>query len=130
MTNEAKNADCETKVTRDELIRLLNEDLAGEYQAVISYVVYSKVLKGAQYMKIAEELELHAAEELSHALTIAGQIDYLGGMPATVPKLVKTSTEAEHMLRFDLENENETIRLILNYRTESTLKIYWVLIKK
>ncbi|MGD9858175.1 MAG: bacterioferritin [Planctomycetaceae bacterium] len=95
--------------TREDLIVLLNEDLAREYQAVISYVVYSQVLKGAQYMNIAAELERHAAEELAHAVVIAGQIDYLGGMPLTVAKPVKTSANAEDMLRFDLENENETI---------------------
>ena len=96
-------------VTRDDLVALLNEDLAGEYQAIISYVIYSQVLKGAQYMTIAAELELHAAEELAHAIIIAGQIDYLGGMPLAVAKPVKTSAKAEDMLRFDLDNENETI---------------------
>lgn len=96
-------------VTREDLIALLNEDLAREYQAVISYVVYSQVLKGAQYMNIAAELERHAAEELAHALLIAGQIDYLGGMPLTEAKPVRTSPRAEDMLRFDLESENETI---------------------
>jgi len=100
-------------VTREELIDLLNEDLAREYQAIISYVVYSQVLKGAQYMNIAAELEIHAGQELQHALIIASQIDYLGGMPKVMPKPVKTSEKAEDMLRFDLENENETIR---NYR--------------
>ncbi len=100
-------------VTREELIKLLNQDLSREYQAVISYVVYSQVLKGAQYMNIAGELEVHASEELAHAITLAKQIDYLGGMPATVPEVVKTSEKAEDMLRFDLEAENETIR---NYR--------------
>jgi bacterioferritin len=97
-------------VTREDLVALLNEDLAGEYQAIISYVVYSQVLKGAQYMNIAAELEKHAAEELAHALIIAGQIDYLGGMPLAVAKPVKTSAKAEDMLHFDLDNENETIR--------------------
>ena len=100
-------------VTRDELVKLLNQDLAREYQAVISYVVYSQVLKGAQYMNIAAELEIHAQEELAHAVTLAKQVDYLGGMPATVPEIVKTSPKAEDMLRFDLDAENETIR---NYR--------------
>jgi len=99
----------EVDVTRDELITLLNEDLAREYQAIISYVVYSQTIKGAQYMNIAAELEKHAAEELSHALIIANQIDYLGGDPQTVAKPVKTSDQAEDMLRFDLENENETV---------------------
>jgi len=101
------------KVTREELIEHLNQDLAREYQAIIGYVVYSQVLKGAQYMNIAQELEVHAKEELDHALLIAKQIDYLGGMPIVTPKPVKTSTKAEEMLRFDLDNENETIR---NYR--------------
>jgi len=102
-----------SKVSREELVNLLNEDLAREYQAIISYVVYSQVIKGAQYMNIAEELVVHAREELDHALLIAKQIDYLGGMPKVTPKTVKTSPKAEDMLRFDLENENETIR---NYR--------------
>lgn len=96
-------------VSREDLVALLNEDLAGEYQAIISYTIYSQVIKGAQYMTIAAELAKHAAEELEHALIIAGQIDYLGGMPLAVPKLVKTSARAEDMLRFDLDAENETI---------------------
>jgi bacterioferritin len=103
----------ETKLTRQRLIDLLNEDLSREYQAIIAYVVYSQVLKGAEYMAIADELVVHAGEELQHAITLANQIDYLGGMPQTTPKPVKTSEKAEDMLRFDLDNENETIR---NYR--------------
>lgn len=100
----------ETKpVTREDLIRLLNEDLAREYQAIIAYVVYSQTLKGAQYLHIAAELESHAAEELSHALKIAKQIDYLNGTPVTAPKEVKLSDKAEDLLRFDLENERVTI---------------------
>lgn len=101
------------QMTRETLINALNEDLAREYQAIIAYVNYSQVLKGAAYMTIAAELEVHAGEELAHALTIAKQIDYLGGMPTVTPKQVKTSEKAEDMLRFDLDNENVTIR---NYR--------------
>ena len=103
-----------TGITREQLIQLLNEDLAREYQAVVAYVIYSQVLKGAEYMNIADQLELHAQQELKHALTIARQIDYLGKMPTVTPKPVKTSEDAKAMLRFDLDNENETIR---NYRT-------------
>jgi bacterioferritin len=99
--------------TRETLIAALNEDLAREYQAIIAYVNYSQVIKGAAYMTIAKELEVHAAEELQHAITIAKQIDYLGGMPTVVPKPVKTSEKVEDMLRFDLQNENDTIK---NYR--------------
>ena len=97
-------------VSRESLIAMLNDDLAREYQAIIAYIVYSQVLKGAAFMTIAKELEVHAAEELQHALIIAKQIDYLGGTPVVVPKPVKTSPQPEAMLRFDLENENETIR--------------------
>jgi bacterioferritin len=95
--------------TREQLIDALNGDLAREYQAIIAYVNYSQVLKGAEYMSIAQELEVHAGEELAHALEIAKQIDYLGGMPTVTPKPVKTSPKATEMLRFDLDNELETI---------------------
>ena len=98
------------QISREQLIELLNEDLAGEYQAIISYVIYSQVLSGAEYMNIAGELEKHAGEELSHALIISQQIDYLGGMPTAHPKPVRTSEKAKEMLRFDLENEVATIR--------------------
>ena len=99
---------------RKALIGLLNEDLAREYQAIIAYVAYSQVLKGAAYMAIARELEVHARQELEHALTIAKQIDYLGGTPTVVPKPVKMSENPKDLLRFDLDNETETIR---QYRT-------------
>src|SRR5437773_5509701 len=100
-------------VSRQDLVELLNEDLCREYQAIIAYVNYSQVLKGAAYMNIAKELEVHAGEELQHALQISKQIDYLGGMPTVAPKQVKTSPKAEDMLRFDLDNELQTIA---NYR--------------
>jgi bacterioferritin len=100
----------EGDVTRDRLAELLNEDLSREYQAIIAYVVYSQVLKGAEYMNIADQLETHAHDELRHALIISRQIDYLGKMPAVTPKPVRTSDDPREMLRFDLDNENETIR--------------------
>ena len=100
-------------ISRAELAELLNEDLSREYQAIIAYVVYSQVLKGAEYMSIADQLELHAKQELEHALIISRQIDYLGAMPTVTPKSVRVSSKPKDLLRFDLENENETIR---NYR--------------
>src|SRR6202451_2458662 len=100
-------------IGRKALIEFLNEDLSREYQAIIAYVTYSQVLKGAAYMNIADELTVHAKQELDHALQIANHVDYLGGMPSVTPKPVKTSEKAEEMLRFDMENEKVTIR---NYR--------------
>src|SRR5450759_1984226 len=96
-------------ITREQMIQLLNEDLAGEYQAIIAYTVYSQVLKGAAYMDIADELKIHAGEELQHALLVCKQIDYLGGTPAVTPKPARLSEQAEDLLRFDLENERETV---------------------
>ena len=96
-------------ITREQMIQLLNEDLAGEYQAIIAYTVYSQVLKGAAYTDIARELEAHAGEELAHAIKIAKQIDYLGGMPGVTPKPVKISNDPVAMLRADLENERATV---------------------
>ena len=104
----------EHTLTRADLINALNSDLSREYQAVIAYVVYSQVIKGAEYMAIARELEQHAAEELAHALTISKHIDYLGGTPTTKALEVKMSDDPRQLLRFDLDNENETIK---NYRT-------------
>ncbi len=95
------------------MIRLLNQDLAREYQAIIAYIVYSQTMKGAKYQHIAGELKKHAAEELDHALLIAKQIDYFNGTPVVAPKSVKMSDKPDDMLRFDLENERTTI---LNYR--------------
>src|SRR6266850_7939092 len=103
----------ESAISRDRLAELLNEDLSREYQAIIGYVVYSQVLKGAEFMNIADQLAIHAKQELDHALIISRQIDYLGKMPTVNPLPVKTSEDAKEMLRFDLDNENETIR---NYR--------------
>lgn len=105
MAKQANNA-----AARQQLIEALNGDLAREYQAVIAYVVYSQVLKGAAYMAIAKELELHASEELQHALIIAKQVDYLGGDPVVEPTPVAPAGNAEQMLRADLDNERATIR--------------------
>ncbi|HYM07977.1 MAG TPA: ferritin-like domain-containing protein [Terriglobales bacterium] len=110
---ESKSSDNGKELSRDRLAELLNEDLSREYQAIIGYVVYSQVLKGAEFMNIADQLAIHAKQELDHALIISRQIDYLGKMPTVTPLPVKTSENAKDMLRFDLANENETIR---NYR--------------
>jgi bacterioferritin len=110
---DVKSPANEQQISRDRLAELLNEDLAREYQAIIAYVVYSQVLSGAEYMDIADQLEIHAKQELDHALTLSRQIDYLGKMPTVSPKPVRTSKDAREMLRFDLDNENETVR---NYR--------------
>jgi bacterioferritin len=111
--NKSQKRDPQQEKAIKDLIDALNEDLSREYQAIIAYTVYSNVLSGAKWMNIADELKLHAAQELQHAMIIADQIDYLGGMPTGTPKSVKLSEEPEEMIRFDLENETDTIK---NYR--------------
>ncbi len=103
----------EPAISREQMVDLLNDDLAREYQAIIAYTVYSQTIKGAAFTAIANELATHAGEELSHALQIAKQIDYFNGKPTVIPKQVQTSEVPEEMLRFDLENERQTI---INYR--------------
>jgi bacterioferritin len=110
---EIKPAANENEISRDRLAELLNEDLSPEYQTIFEYVVYSQVLSGAQYMDIAAQLEIHAKQELDHALIISRQINYLGKMPAVTPKPVRTSIDPKDMLHYDLEDENENVR---NYR--------------
>lgn len=110
MVTDQSRTEPEPPIIRKRLIELLNEDLAREYQAIIAYVVYSQVIKGAKYMAIAAELEKHASEELNHALIISKQIDYLGGTPTVQAKPVKMSDQPEALLRFDLQNEIDTIR--------------------
>jgi bacterioferritin len=99
-----------TAISRKQMIKLLNQDLAREFQAVIAYVVYSQTMKGAKFQAVAAELKLHATEELDHALQIARQIDYFNGTPVTTARPVKMSAKPEDMLRFDLENETDTIK--------------------
>jgi len=98
---------------RQGIIDGLNEDLAREYQAIIQYVVFSSSLKGPEYGDIAEELKLHASEELEHALEVAKQIDYLGGNPTVKSKEAGYSEDSKTMLEIDLKSERETIK---NYR--------------
>src|SRR4029077_6852468 len=101
------------KISRKQMTDLLNEDLAREYQAIIAYTIYSQTLKGAEYNHIAQELEKHAGEKLTHAIKIAKQIASHTGEPTNKPKEVKVSDKPKEMLKFDLENERQTL---INYR--------------
>jgi bacterioferritin len=91
----------------------LNDDLAREYKAIIQYVVFSATLKGPEYGDIASQLKIHASQELSHALELARQIDYLGGDPTIKGKDTESSDDSKTMLEIDLRSEQDTI---INYR--------------
>ncbi len=103
------NSQSSSSPSKDEIIHGLNEDLAREYKAIVQYVVFSSTLKGAEYGDIAEQLKIHASQELSHALEIARQIDYLGGEPTVKGKEAESSQDSKTMLEIDLRAEQETI---------------------
>jgi len=96
-------------ISKKKLLELLNDDLAWEYNAAIQYVQHSGVLTGAQYGDIKKEIILHANEELQHAITLADQIDYLGGVPTVKVYPAQTSPKNEVMLQQDLDGENDAI---------------------
>lgn len=99
----------ELAAKREELIAGLQDDLSREYKAIIQYVIYSQVLDGAKYMQIAAELEVHAHEELDHAIAVAKQLDYFGAYPTEKPKKVEVPEDPEGMLWADLRAEDETV---------------------
>lgn len=108
----AQSADAEksSAAMREEIIRGLNQDLAREYKAIIQYVVFSAALKGAEYNDIADQLKEHARQELTHALEVARQIDYLGGDPTVTPVQAEFSNDSKRMLEIDLKAEQDTIK--------------------
>jgi bacterioferritin len=112
-SSEAADAEGVSSSSKDEIIKGLNEDLAREYKAIIQYVVFSSTLKGAEYGDIAEQLRVHASQELAHALEVAKQIDYLGADPTVKGKEAEYSQDSKTMLEIDLRAEQETIK---NYR--------------
>ena len=97
------------KITKKELITLLNKDLGLEYTAIVQYTQHQGTLKGAMYQSIQKELIIHAQEELAHATILAAQIDYLGGVPTVDTPPAKTAKDSLTMLKQDLEGENDAI---------------------
>ncbi|MDA8432513.1 MAG: ferritin-like domain-containing protein [Nitrospiraceae bacterium] len=113
------------KITKKQLIELLNKDLGLEYTAIVQYTQHQGTLKGAMYQSIQKELIIHAQEELAHATILAAQIDYLGGVPTVVMPPAKTSKESVRMLEQDLEGENDAIaRYSARIRQAEDLDLY------
>ncbi len=112
-------------ITKEQLIDLLNRDLGLEYTAMVQYVQHQGVLKGAMYQSIAKELEVHAQEELQHAITLASQIDYLGGVPTVDMPPAKISGDNVTILQQDLDGENDAIaRYIARIGQAEKLNLY------
>jgi bacterioferritin len=122
--NSLKEAEV-AKITKKELISLLNRDLGLEYTAIIQYTQHQGALKGAMYQSIQKELIIHAQEELAHATILAAQIDYLGGVPTVDTPPAKIAKDSLKMLQQDLEGENDAIaRYIARIRQAEDLNLY------
>lgn len=112
-------------ISKEQLLELLNRDLALEYQACVQYTQHQGVLKGAMYQSIQKELIVHAQEELAHATSLAAQIDYLGGVPTVDMPPPRTARVSEEMLQQDLDGENDAIaRYIVRIRQAEELNLY------
>ncbi|HLU25163.1 MAG TPA: ferritin-like domain-containing protein [Longimicrobiales bacterium] len=94
---------------RQALIDGLNEDLAHEYQAIISYLLYSRLVSGPLRLQLSSFLEGEIADELEHAKFLAQKIVALGGEPTTRPAEVKLTTSNREMLELSLQAEKDTI---------------------
>lgn len=113
------------KITKKQLIDLLNKDLALEYTAIVQYTQHQGTLKGAMYQNIQKELIIHAQEELAHATILVAQIDYLGGVPTINVPPAKSSRDSVTMLKQDLAGENDAIaRYSIRIKQAEELNLY------
>jgi bacterioferritin len=99
-----------TDAARQELIRGLNQDLAHEYEAVISYLLFSRLVAGPLRPVLADFLEGEIADELNHAKFLAHKIVALGGTPTTEPAEVKLPGTNRGMVEAALQSEIDTIQ--------------------
>jgi bacterioferritin len=96
-------------ISREHLIAELNKDLEWEYAAAIQYVQHAAALTGAQYDAIKKELVIHSQEEMQHAVMLAEQIDFLGGVPTIDVEQRDIAEDAREMLQQDLAGEDNAI---------------------
>jgi bacterioferritin len=94
---------------KQELIRGLNEDLANEYAAIISYMLYSRLVNGPLRLELAGFMEGEIADELEHAKFLAHKIVALGGMPTAEPAPVRLTQDNREMVELALASERDTI---------------------
>ena len=107
------------KITNEQLIQLLNEDLAREYAAVIQYRTYASAVTGPYRQELREFFSAEINDELTHAALLADKIVTLGGQPETVPAAVKYTEDPKQMLQNALEDEEETVKRYVERRTQA-----------
>jgi bacterioferritin len=89
----------------EAFVQALNEDLRTEFRSIVQYVQHIAVIKGAEFMSTVEELRMHVAQELQHALVLAEQIEFLGGVPTTSVSEPQSESDSRKALEMDLELE-------------------------
>jgi len=94
---------------KEAFIEMLNEDLSTEYQSIVQYVQHIAVITGAEYLSTVDELKVHVNQEVSHATTLAEQVDFLGGVPTVDVAPVTCATEAKAALEADLALETRQL---------------------
>ena len=105
--------DNDTNAT-SELVKLLNEDLESEFQSIVQFVQHIATISGAEYTSTVDELKIHIPQELAHATTLAEQVAFLGGTPATASREIKPFEDSRGALQADLDLEVEQLE---RYRT-------------
>ncbi|HII72610.1 TPA: ferritin-like domain-containing protein [Candidatus Woesearchaeota archaeon] len=96
-------------VSKEELINLLNNDLKLEYSGAIQYIQHAAVMTGAMYGDVIKEIKIHATEEIGHAVILADQIAFLGGVPTVDVGKIQTAKGNEEMLQQDLDGELDAV---------------------
>ncbi|MBW3536542.1 MAG: ferritin-like domain-containing protein [Actinobacteria bacterium] len=95
---------------KPSFVDLLNEDLALEFKSIVQYTRHIATMTGPEYVSTVEELRSHLSQELEHALTLAEQIDFLGGSPVcSVPDVPDSRGDAQAALKLDLELEENQL---------------------
>jgi bacterioferritin len=94
---------------QQRLVELLNEDLGLEYRSIVQYTQHVATLKGLEVQSVLGELRSHLSQELEHAVALAEQIDFLGGVPTVAMPQVPTKTDTMSALKLDLELEERQL---------------------
>jgi bacterioferritin len=108
-----------TDDAKQRLLEGLNEDLRGEFQAIIMYRLYASMVQGPYRQELRTFFANEIPEELGHAQILADKIAALGGTPAAAPAPVTVVADARAMLETALKAEVETIDRYVTRRKEA-----------
>jgi len=99
----------EVFMNKEELIKGLNKDLAGEYGAIIQYLTYAARATGPYRPQLVDFYEAEITDEQGHAQFLANKIVALGGEPTTTPREQPAPAGNKEMLQAVLEAERQAV---------------------